>query len=249
MIEIKYICSEKIYLYLRFLKDKYKSDEYKASYSDIIEEALLSHYNITLEDLSKINEKSLDNISSKIILEDSGITNTFANYVYIYLDPREPGEYVAGDFTFTHKPIYVGKGQHERYKSHLVSTKNKKFQDFLNELKDNDILPIIQIVSNNLSGLESHRLESNLIFLLKDKCDLCNESGGKYYNSEETTISKFNLELNKTLQIVDTLNSCKKLKDCAKKLGISERSLYRKIKSLNIQRNNSGKYFISGMTY
>lgn len=40
-------------------------------------------------------------------------------YVYVYLDPRRPGEFVYGKYVFDHEPFYVGKGFDHRYKDHL----------------------------------------------------------------------------------------------------------------------------------
>lgn len=32
-------------------------------------------------------------------------------YVYVYLDPRNPGKYNYDDLSFDYEPIYIGKGK------------------------------------------------------------------------------------------------------------------------------------------
>jgi hypothetical protein len=56
-------------------------------------------------------------------------------YVYVYLDPRKPGQYVYGEYEFPYEPYYVGKGRDHRDVSHLtrcgsewLKRKNAKIQ-------------------------------------------------------------------------------------------------------------------------
>ena len=42
-------------------------------------------------------------------------------YIYIYLDPRKPGNYKYNNLCFNYEPIYIGKGKGYRYRGHLYS--------------------------------------------------------------------------------------------------------------------------------
>lgn len=62
-------------------------------------------------------------------------------YVYIYLDPRKPGNYVYGEFKFDYEPFYVGKGSFRRLKDHIMNCRLKSDK---NKLKTNKIKKIIR---------------------------------------------------------------------------------------------------------
>jgi hypothetical protein len=58
-------------------------------------------------------------------------------YVYIYLDPRKPGEYKYDEYSFNYEPFYVGKGKGNRMYDHINEVrdtyKNNKIQKILSE--------------------------------------------------------------------------------------------------------------------
>lgn len=239
MMEINFNCSDKLYAILLEMKQQDKG----LTYSDIIEESLLSYYDITLEKLNNIDTTKIDDMSTEKILSDTGITQFFNNYVYVYMDPRKPKNMQIEGINMKYEPVYIGKGKHLRYKEHLTKTNNKNFQSFLDDLQKNNLQPVIEIVYENLTNLESHRLENNLIFKLNESnIKLCNISSGKYYNNAKLSITTLNLNLNNTIKIINVLNSTKTIKDAARKLNISERTLFRKLKSMNIKKNKEGIY-------
>ncbi len=95
-------------------------------------------------------------------------------YVYIYLDPRKPGTFTYGDFSFPYEPFYVGMGKNQRMfhhlsKSNLISGENtiktrkiKKIIDAGFDLRKDYILKI----KENLSQLDAKQLEIATIKLI-----------------------------------------------------------------------------------
>ena len=62
---------------------------------------------------------------------NKSIRNIF--YVYVYLDPRKPGDYIYGEYHFDYEPFYVGKGRYNRLYIHLK--KNIYNPHFHNKIK------------------------------------------------------------------------------------------------------------------
>lgn len=61
-------------------------------------------------------------------------------YIYIYLDPRKPGEFTYNDLNFKFEPFYVGKGTDKRYMDHIWELK----QDVYNKIRKGKIKHIFQ---------------------------------------------------------------------------------------------------------
>ena len=59
-------------------------------------------------------------------------------YVYVWLDPRKPGEYKYGKYMFDHEPIYVGKG----YKNRGLRFKRRECNSFLKRKLNKILSPI-----------------------------------------------------------------------------------------------------------
>ena len=91
---------------------------------------------------------------------------SFQGYcVYIYLDPRKPGNYKYDDLEFDHEPIYVGKGNNNRPKRHmwLYTRHSTRFYSKIKAIKNDGLEPIIKVYVCNLSEVESFKLESEII--------------------------------------------------------------------------------------
>ena len=94
---------------------------------------------------------------------------SFDFYAYVLLDPRKPGVYEYGEYSFDYEPFYVGKGKNGRCKEHLrksslkkVNYKNHKIKKILSESFE----PIIVKVKVDLLECISFKYEMELIKLI-----------------------------------------------------------------------------------
>lgn len=88
-------------------------------------------------------------------------------YVYIYLDPRKPGNFNYEEFHFDFEPFYVGKGKEKRAWDHLFSSKKEKSykSNKINKiLKTHNLEPVF--VLKNISEKNAFELEIRLIRLI-----------------------------------------------------------------------------------
>lgn len=111
-------------------------------------------------------------------------------YIYIYLNPLNPGIFSYQDLTFDFEPIYIGKGTGRRLHSHLTSCQNKNnkagyrrlFYQKLRKIIKLGFSPIIINFKENLSEKEAFILETELISKIGRRImkegPLCNNSKG-----------------------------------------------------------------------
>lgn len=95
------------------------------------------------------------------------------HYVYVYLDPKKPGNYVYGDYTFDFQPFYVGKGTGGRYKQHLKTFNgDNPYKESLikKRLSEGFEIPI-KIVFYSEDAETSYIEEAKLIDLIGRICD------------------------------------------------------------------------------
>lgn len=127
-------------------------------------------------------------------------------YVYVYLDPRKPGNYSYGDYMFEFEPFYVGKGRGNRYTQHihqnrLNNEKNYNKKTILESLLSTNLVPKILKVNENLNEKQSFELETFLISLigrLTEGGPLTNVTlGGDGFSSEDTKKTWLDLDIRK----------------------------------------------------
>jgi hypothetical protein len=195
----------------------------EAQLIDKIEEALMAYYELPLVEIKS---------------DDEGVYDA---YVYIYSDPTQIGKWhLYGNEYIETLPLYVGKGQGKRSHIHLSYTHNSELDIAIKNLQYRELSPIIKLYNNGCTNTMAFNLENYIIARLREQgVTLCNatlQKTSKFYE-KEIIISTMNIEKLESLLIVEALNdnSARGNRGVASKLlGISERNLYRKIKSLGI---------------
>lgn len=85
-------------------------------------------------------------------------------YVYVYLDPRKPGNFTYDEFNFEYEPIYVGKGTKSRLLKHLTEKQINPIKiNKINKIRKEGKEPIILKIIDKISNEHSLELEKRLI--------------------------------------------------------------------------------------
>lgn len=87
-------------------------------------------------------------------------------YVYAYLDPRKPGKYIYGDYSFDYEPFYIGKGHGNRKYKHLTEASGNKQSHKLNKIRKiilKNLQPIIVTYEENIFDNDAKILEIKII--------------------------------------------------------------------------------------
>lgn len=95
-------------------------------------------------------------------------------YVYIYLDPTKPGNYIYKDLIFGYEPFYVGIGKGGRYLSHIKESYNKNNNLKLNKIRKIfklGLTPLIIKIYNNITREEAIKIEIDIIKFFGKKID------------------------------------------------------------------------------
>lgn len=87
-------------------------------------------------------------------------------YVYVYLDPRKPGNYKYNNYKFGYEPFYIGKGKNDRCKNGLYdkhkSYKINKINAIKNEALNVIILKLYENMTNKNACLKEIKLIKNI---------------------------------------------------------------------------------------
>lgn len=169
-------------------------------------------------------------------------------YVYVYLDPRKPGNYRCDDVIFDFEPFYVGKGTGYRCNRGMLDNKNYKRQIKHNKIKsifNSGYIPIIHKIYENLSESDALILEIRTIELIGKIIDgkgpLFNITDGGEGSSGYKHSEEWKSKLSKPVIQYDMNHNFIKEFD-----SIKDASLETKIKKQNIGACVNGKYKTSG---
>lgn len=152
-------------------------------------------------------------------------------YVYIYFNPNKSGHFNYDELSFQFEPLYIGKGNNNRYKHHLSTCFNKNdkkgyrrpFYRKLRKLLNLKIKPFVLLFKENLTEQEAFQLEIELIKKIGRKVEkrgpLYNLSpggeGGKGGKRKTKKIYVYNNNGEKIDSLVST-------EECSKKYNINK---------------------------
>jgi len=231
MKEILFSLSDKLYNRICQIKNSLSLEEScDISWSDMIEESIMSYYNIKITD---INEENVIDIN-----------NNRDYYVYVYFNINKKIEKHICNVYFEYEPIYIGKGNGGRV--YDLNGRDSNLKEKVMELKEKNLFKIEKILTE-LSEKDAYFYEEvfiNYFGRLNDGTGiLYNRYRGNGINKKEITKDnyKLNIEYNFIGHIISSLNTEKTIKSAAKKLNISERSLFRKIKKYVIVKDKESK--------
>jgi hypothetical protein len=151
-------------------------------------------------------------------------------YVYIYLDPRKPGNFKYNEYEFNHEPFYVGKGKNKR--AWLL----KRHPDKMLQRKLNKFTPIILLTKNKFSEVLALKIESALISKI-GRSDLKEGPLANLTNGGEGTSGYIMTEDHKN-KIIKSRKGYKHSEETKRKIGESNKG---KIISEEQKKNQSNK--------
>ena len=160
-------------------------------------------------------------------------------YVYVYLDPRKPGNFIYENLRFDYEPFYIGKGKNNRITEGLYDKRKSKYKiSKINKIKESNLEVIAYKLYENLTEEISFKVEIDLIKKIGRKIDngpLCNfhkgGSGGDNFTNhtdKEYLINKW-----KQTRIYNIENG----------ITIVSEETKQKLRNSHIRRKEKGLYF------
>lgn len=241
MKEILFKLSEKLYNKIIEIKNDISLNEkLNVTIDEIIEEALMEYYNISILD---INNTTHDYVN--IIAENINLNNSQKQYyVYGYYNIDKKIDKNINGFFFEYEPFYIGKGKENRMSD--FNHRDQNLIEHINLLKKTNKLKIEKIITD-LSEIDACSYEqifiNNFGRIIDGTGILYNKSKGNTTHKKEINELNYNLNLKYNLinKTIDLLNKEKDKKIVAKILNISERTLYRNLKKYSIIRDKKTK--------
>jgi hypothetical protein len=157
-------------------------------------------------------------------------------YIYIYLNPLNPGIFKYEDLEFDFEPIYIGKGINNRSHNHLTSCQNKKNKSGYRRLFYQKLRKIIRLgkkpkiifFKEHLSEKEAFQLEIELVSKIGRRIakegPLCNNSKGGEGPSGAIA-PRYSVCVYDSNGIIVSIETS--VKECAKKYEIPEITIYK----------------------
>ena len=206
MKTIEFELSDELFSKLNDIKNELiVKENFNVSLSDMIEESLLSYYDIKLYNIKKIHDK----ISDAIIV-DENIKETNGKY-YVY------GIYQINE----DNPIYVGINAEDN-KANVYYSLPMSLISIIENLKLKNEITIKEI-NFNLTEIEANHHKQLLI----SKFGRLNNGTGCLYNR---TGGNKTVELEYVNYLLKTLNENKKISRTARKMNVPTKTIHRKIK-------------------
>ena len=240
MKKIELLLSDKLYNVLNKIRQGLSAKEgIGVTFTDMTEEALLSYYNIKLYDMNYEDNSIPDAVIINTI-NTANVGNDY--YVYVYYNKRVRINQKVGQMFFEYQPIYVGKGKGSRM--YETTKRERNLYELIDELKETGDFLSIKVLEN-IDEVTAFNVEQVLISafgkLSNGTGSLYNKADG-YKNLRKKTMkeseSELNLEYNVLGMILKNLNENETLSAVAKKMNITERTLYRKIHKYKIVKDS-----------
>jgi len=160
-------------------------------------------------------------------------------YIYVYLNPLNPGIFKYEDLEFDFEPIYIGKGTNNRWYNHLSSCKNKKnksgyrrlFYQKLRKIIRSGHDPKVIIFKDHLSEKEAFQLEIELISKIGRRIvkegPLCNNSKGGE-GASGAIAPRYSVCVYDNLGEIVSIESSVKI--CSSKYNVSDLTIYKHLR-------------------
>lgn len=241
MKEIRFALSDKLYNKIIQIKNNISlNEQFSVTLDEIIEEAIMSYYNISLISLNDVMT------DYKEVVAEAINTNNFQEhyYVYGYFDIDKKINRNINGFFFDYEPFYIGKGKDNRI--YDLKHREQNLLEHINLLKEKNRIKIEKIITN-LNEKDACLYEQIFINNFGRICDgsgtLYNKNKGNYIHKKTVNNLNYSLDLkyNLIMRTIDLLNKEKDKKIVAKMLNISERTLYRNLKKYSIVKDKKSK--------